>query len=88
MEVWECDLVDVQALSRHNDGVKYLLTVIDVFSKFLHMVPLKSKSGTDVSAAFQSVLKDPDIRSLSRDAPSGFEPTRGKNSSTSRFKSC
>ena len=40
MDVWECDLVDVQALSRHNDGVKYLLTVIDVFSKFLHMVPL------------------------------------------------
>ena len=59
MDVWECDLVDVQALSRHNDGVKYMLTVIDVFSKFLHMVPLKSKSGKDVSAALQSVLKDP-----------------------------
>ena len=51
--------MDVQALSRHNDRVKYLLTVIDVFKKFLHMVPLKSKSGKDVSAAFQSVLKDP-----------------------------
>jgi len=88
MDVWECDLIDVQALSRHNDGVRYLLTVIDVFSKFLHMVPLNSKSGKDVSAAFRSVLMDPDIRSLSRDAPSGFESTRGKNSSTSRFKSC
>jgi len=33
--------------------------VIDVFSKFLHIVPLKSKSGKDVNAAFQSVLKDP-----------------------------
>ena len=52
MNVWECDLMDLQALSRHNDGVKYLLTVIDVFSKFLHMIPLKSKSGKDVSAAF------------------------------------
>jgi len=31
MDVWKCDLVDVQALSWHNDGVKYLLTVIDVF---------------------------------------------------------
>ena len=61
MDVWECDLIDVQALSRHNDGVKYLLTVIDVFSKFLHMVPLKSKSGKDVSSAFRSVLEDPDI---------------------------
>jgi len=61
MYMWECDLIDVQALSRHNAGVKYLLTVIDVFSKFLHMVPLKSQSGKDVIATFQSVLKDPDI---------------------------
>jgi len=52
MDVWEFDLVDVQAHSRHNDGVKYLLTVNDVFSKFLHVVPLKSKSGKDVRSAF------------------------------------
>ena len=58
MDGWECDLVDVQAVSRHNESVKYLLTVIDVFSKFLHMVPLKSKSGKDVSSAFKSELKD------------------------------
>ena len=31
LDVFECDLVDVQALSKHNDGHKYLLTVIDVF---------------------------------------------------------
>ena len=59
LDIFECDLVDVQALSKHNDGHKYLLTVIDVFSKFLHIVPLKSKTGKDVSSAFQSVLKDP-----------------------------
>ena len=68
MDVWECDFVDVQALSRHNAGVKYLLTVIDVFSKFLHMFPLKSKSGRrqccfsirakgpPISEAFQETL--------------------------------
>ena len=39
-DVWESDLVDVQGLSKYNDGIKYLLTVIDVFSKFLHIVPL------------------------------------------------
>jgi len=32
LDVFECDLVDVQALSKHNDGYKYILTVIDVFS--------------------------------------------------------
>jgi hypothetical protein len=39
-DVWESNLVDVQGLSKYNDGMKYLLTVIDVFSKFLHIVPL------------------------------------------------
>jgi len=32
-DVWECDLVDVQGLSKYNGGIKYLLSVIDVFSK-------------------------------------------------------
>ena len=59
MDVWECDLVDVQAPRKFNDNFKYILPVIDVFYKFLHMVPLKSKTGTAVTAAFQSVLGDP-----------------------------
>ena len=44
MDVWECDLVDVQGLSKYNDGIECLLSVIDVFSKYLHVVPLKSKT--------------------------------------------
>ena len=59
MGVWECDLIDVQALRKFNDGYKYLLTAIDVFSKFLHVVPLKSKMGPTITSAFQSILKDP-----------------------------
>jgi transposase InsO family protein len=58
MDVWECDLVDVQSLAKHNDGYRFLLTVIDVFSKYLHIVPLKSKTGTAVSAAFETVSND------------------------------
>jgi len=58
MDVWECDLVDVQSLSKHNDGHRYILTVIDVFSKFLHIVPLKSKIGKAVREAFETVLND------------------------------
>jgi len=58
-DVWESDLVDVQGLSKYNDGVKYLLTVIDVFSKFLHIIPLKSKTSKAVTSAFQTILKDP-----------------------------
>ena len=58
LDVWECDLIDVRSLSKFNGNVKYLLTVIDVFSKFLHIVPLKSKTGPAVTSAFESILKD------------------------------
>ena len=44
LDIWECVLVDVQSLAKHNDEQRYLLRVIDVFSKFLHIVPLKSKT--------------------------------------------
>ena len=39
MDVWECDLIDVQALGKLNDNHNYLLTANYVFSKFLHVVP-------------------------------------------------
>ena len=41
--LWECDVVDVQAFRKFNDNYRYLLRGIDVFSKFLHIVRLKSK---------------------------------------------
>ena len=58
-DLWECDLVNVQAFSKSNDNYKYLLRVIDVFSKFLHIVPPKSKMGIAVTSAFKSILKNP-----------------------------
>ena len=33
-DLWQADLVDMQSLSLHNDGVKYLFTCIDTFSKY------------------------------------------------------
>ena len=39
-DVWRCDLIDVQAFRKFNN-YKILLTVVDVFSKYLHIVPLK-----------------------------------------------
>jgi hypothetical protein len=59
LDFWECDLVDMQAFRKYNNGYKYLLTAIDVFSKFLHIVPLKSKIGKDVTSAFLRIFIDP-----------------------------
>ena len=55
-ETWQADLVEMLPYARENNGCKYLLTVIDIFSKYAWAVPVKSKSGPDVTAAMQSVL--------------------------------
>ena len=47
----------MQAFSRFNRGVKYLLTVIDVFSKYGWMLPLKDKTGVSVAKALKEIFK-------------------------------
>jgi len=50
-------LVDMQAFSRFNRGTWYLLTVIDVFSKYGWMLPLKDKTGVSVANALKEIFK-------------------------------
>ena len=47
----------MQKLSKWNKGYKYLLIVLDLFSKYGWIVPLKTKTGLEVSKAFESILK-------------------------------
>jgi len=42
-DIWSADLVFMDKLSKWNKGFKYILTVIDVFSKFAWAIPLKDK---------------------------------------------
>ena len=51
-KIWATDLIDMQPFSKDNNGIKYLLTVIDIFSKFVWIVPLKRKTGQEVVNAF------------------------------------
>ena len=48
-EISAADLIDMQAFSKDNNGIKYFLTVIDIFSKFVWIIPLKRKTGQEVS---------------------------------------
>jgi len=57
-KICAADLVDMQAFSKYNKGVKYLLTVVDIFSKCGWMIPLKNKTGTEVASALQKVFKE------------------------------
>ena len=48
----------MQAFSKFNRGVKYLLAVIDVFSKYRWLIPLKDKTGKSVALAFKTIFKE------------------------------
>ena len=56
-EIWAADLVEMGRFSDWNKGIKYLLMVIDVFSKFGWIEPLQNKKGETVAAAFEKIFK-------------------------------
>ena len=51
------DLADMQLINKFNKGFKFLLCVIDIFSKYAWVVPFKDKKGVSVVNAFQRILK-------------------------------
>ena len=55
--IWSADLADMQLLSRYNKGIRFLLCVIDIFSRYPWVVPLKDKKGVSIVTAFQNILK-------------------------------
>ena len=69
---WQADLVDLQSISKNNDGYKYLLTCIDVLSKYAWVVPLKNKTGISIIEAFESIFTDRKITKLQTDKGTEF----------------
>ena len=53
---WTADLIDMQPYSRWNKGYKYLLTVLDVFSKYAWVVPVRDKKGKTITSAFSGII--------------------------------
>ena len=53
---WQADLVDMRSLSRVNANYNYLLTCIDILSKFAWAVPLKNKTGSALIDGFKTIL--------------------------------
>ena len=50
------DLADMQLISKYNKGIRYVLCAIDVFSKYVWVVPIKDKKGVIIVNAFQKIL--------------------------------
>ena len=56
--IWGADLADMQLISRFNKGFRFLLCVIDIFSKYAWVLPLKDKKGVTITNGFQKMLKE------------------------------
>ena len=56
--MWGVDLADIQLLSKYNKGYKFLLCVIDVYTKYASVVSLKDKKGISIVNVFQKIIND------------------------------
>ena len=79
-EIWAAYLVEMQKISKWNDKVKYLQTVIDVFRKYGWIKPLKHKKTESVSKAFGEIFK------TSKRKPKMFWSDKGSKFISNHFK--
>ena len=77
-EYWQIDLLDYVSYSRQNSGYKYLTTIIDVFSKYLIVIPLKNKSMNEVTKKFNLLF--------AKIKPSKIQSDRGKEFDNHQFR--
>jgi hypothetical protein len=68
-EIVDTDLMDLSKFSRKNDGVKFLAVFIDLFSRYLRVEPLKTKTAEEMVQAMKRAIDDidPPIRTLRSD---------------------
>jgi transposase InsO family protein len=57
-DLFQADLADMRNLASNNDGNSYILTCIDVFSRYAFAVPVKDKRGSTVAAAFEKIFAE------------------------------
>ena len=56
--IWGADLADMRLISKFNKGFRFLLWVIDIFSKYVWVVHLKDKKGVHLKD--KKILKESD----------------------------
>ena len=80
-EQWVADLVEMQTTAKWNKGTRYLLTVVDVFSKYAWVRPLKKKTGEEVVKAIENILR------TSGRKPQRLQTDKGKEFYNTKFQS-
>ena len=61
--IFGVDVADMQLLNKYNKGFRFLLCVIDIFSKYAWVIPLKDKKGISIVNPFQKILKESNRKS-------------------------
>ena len=61
-----CDLADISSLTRYNNGYKYILVFVDVFSRFAQTIPLKRKDANSVHNALYRIINSSHFNNLKR----------------------
>ena len=56
--IWTMDLLDIHQFARHNKNFRYILVVLDIFSRFAWARPLKNKSGVSVAKALEDIISE------------------------------
>ena len=57
-KIWCSDLVEMQQFRKWNKGYRYLLMVLDLFSKYGWIIPLKDEKGETVTQAFKTIFEE------------------------------
>ena len=60
--IWGADLADMQLINKFNKGFRFLLCVIDIFSKYAWVVSLEDKKDITITNAFQKILIEFNIK--------------------------
>lgn len=72
-DLWEMDLIDMQKFSRNNNGHKYILAVIDCFSKYAWCVPIKRKTPDEIIRGFNVIFSATNRRPMKIQSDKGRE---------------
>lgn len=71
-DLYQADLVEMIPYSKLNRGYKYMLTVINCFSKFAFAIPLKSKTSNEIVRALTPILRSNKMKHLQTDKGKEF----------------
>jgi transposase InsO family protein len=71
-DLWQADIVDLSSLSHLNDNYRYILSCIDVFSKYGRVAVLKQKTANVVTSAFANMIVDVKPKFLQTDKGTEF----------------